>query len=136
MDRQQVNRCQKTSTLMKRSPTAPPIVCEKCKNIYASKQSLSNHKRICNVPKVCDNCEETFTSSQALSNHKRWKCKPIVSAAGIGKKVIDGNDSVSSILERIINPLIATPMKEQRDENAENEVTTIINNLSETKKTV
>ena len=86
------------------------------------------------MKRVCDNCEETFKSSQALSNHKRWKCKPTVSAAGIGKKVIDGNDQVSSIAERIINPLIATPMKEQRDKNAENEVTTIINNLSETKK--
>ena len=115
MDCQQVNnRCQKTSTLMKHSLTAPPIVCDKCKNTYASKQSLSNHKRICNGPKVCDNCNETFTSSQGLSNHKRWKCQPIVSAAGIGKKAIDGNDSVSSIVERIINPLIATPIKEQR----------------------
>ena len=105
MDRQQVNnRCQKTSTLMKHSLTAPPIVCDKCKNTYASKQSLSNHKRICNGPKVCDNCNETFTSSQGLSNHKRWKRQPIVSAAGIGKKAIDGNDSVSSIVERITNP--------------------------------
>ena len=86
MDRQQVNnRCQKTSTLMKHSLTAPPIVCDKCKNTYAIKKSLSNHKRICNGPKVCDNCNETFTSSQGLSNHKRWKCSqhPIVSAAGV-----------------------------------------------------
>ena len=137
MDHQQVNnRYQKTSTLMKHSLTAPPIVCDKCKNTYASKQSLSNHKRICNGPKVCDNCNETFTSSQGLSNHKRWKCQPIVSAAGIGKKAIDGTDSVSSIVERVISPLIATTMKneEQRKEDEENEVTTIINNLSGTKK--
>ena len=120
MDRQQVNNgCQKTSTLMKHSLTAPPIVCDKCKNTYASKQSLSNHKRICNGPKVCDNCNETFTSSQGLSNHKRWKCQLIVSAAGIEKKAIDGNDSISSILEIIINPLMTTTTKneEQRKED-------------------
>ena len=142
MDHQRVNRYH------------PPIVCDKCKNTYASKQSLSNHKRKCNGPKVhfCDNCKETFTSSQGLSNHKRWKCSlhPIVSAAGVDlqqqkvesinkrqkKANIDGNDSISLILKRIINPWIATPTKEQRNEDKENKVTTIIKNLSGTRKPV
>ena len=45
MDRQQVNnRCQKTSTLMKHSLTAPPIVCDNVK----TRMLVNNHYRIIN----------------------------------------------------------------------------------------
>ena len=79
-------------------------VCVKCKNLYASKQSLTNHKRRCNGSNICDKCEKTFSTCQGLANHKRWNrynspaTAAAVSASGIKKH----NSSINSIIDGII----------------------------------
>ena len=113
MQQHRCNRCQRTfdkqSTLMKhlirptRCHPSSYVVCDKCKNTYASKQSLSNHKRKCNGLGIhfCDKCKRFFSSSQALTSHKRWKCKQpaafVQAASGI-KLQRRQKDKVSTVI--------------------------------------
>ena len=118
----------------------PRYVCVKCKNPYASMQSLTNHKRKCNGPanNICDGCERVFSTPQALTQHKRRKCnlsdqkQSTVSAAGIMmKQAAAGSDaSINSILDSIVstkekvNP--SSPLDERQEQQRDDEENTVI----------
>ena len=130
----------------------PRYVCVKCKNPYASKQSLTNHKRRCNGPangNICDKCEMVFSTPQALTQHKRWKCnltdpkQAAVSASGIMQQEAGSDTSINSILDSIVStkekvnpPLVNSPLdKPQAQENEENTVIAIIQKLDDVYRT-